>query len=42
MRSLNGLDRTIPIKHIGMYLLCSNMHLNLNIEHPYNILKDGY
>ena len=42
MRNLNWLDRTIPLKHTGMHLLCSTMHLHLNIEHQYNILKNGY
>lgn len=42
MRNLNWLDRTMAIKHIGMYSLCSTMHLNLNIEDQYNILKNGY
>lgn len=35
MRNLNWLDRTMSIRHGGMYSLCSSMHLNLNIEHQY-------
>lgn len=42
MRNLKRLDRTMPIKHIGMYSLCSIMYLNSSIKHQYNILQNWY